>query len=722
MIGTTVSHYQILEKLGEGGMGVVYKARDTRLDRLVALKFLPPERVADPERKRRFIREARAASALNHPNIITIHDIAEEGGADFIVMEYVSGRTLSQVIAGKPVPVKEAVGCAVQIADALIAAHRVGIIHRDLKPGNVMVTDDGRAKVLDFGLAKLTELAPAGEQSTLTLVAGTAAYMAPEQAEGQAADARSDIYSFGAVLYEMLAGRRAFSGFGREDPAPLSGVSSELQQIVARCLRRDPAERFQTAGELKVALERTGLEAYSTPSIAVLPFANLSADKENEYFSDGLTEELINALAQLEGLRVVSRTSVFRFKGATEDVRDIGRKLQVGAVLEGTVRRAGGRLRVTAQLVNVADGYHLWSQRFDREMQDIFDVQDELARAIVRVLRVRMAGKEEQRLVRRFTDIPEAYELCLKGRHLYYRYSRESLEKSIECYDQARVADPGCAAAYAGMAIARFCSTGAAWVPSRPAMPQAKAEAVRAVEIDDASAAAHLSLALVRHWYEWDWNGAEAEYKRALELDPGDADACIRYGEFCNYMGRPEEGVALVSRAVKLEPLSLETNVYLGMGLTTARRYEEAVLQFHKTLELDPNYYIALIWLGVACAAQGKYREAIEASERGQALTLGYPVPMGLLAWVNAVAGRTAEAKAILAALLKRRVEDYFSPFYLACIYTGLGEVDEAFRWLHTAFEERDCLLVLAKVGAWFDPLRGDPRFRELLRKMRLED
>jgi serine/threonine-protein kinase len=394
----------------------------------------------------------------------------------------------------------------------------------------------------------------------------------------------------------------------------------------------------------------------------------------------------------------------------------------VGTVLEGTVRRAGNRLRVTAQLVNVADGYHLWSQRFDRQMQDVFDLQDELARAIVQVLRVRLAGKEEQRLVKPFTGTLEVYELCLKGRYYLWKYSREGLKKSIECYDQARQEDPGCAAAYAGLAAARCFSTVVGWVPPREAMPQARTEALRALEIDDTTASAHTCLALIRHWYEWDWKGAEAEYKRALELNPADTDAWVRYAEFCAYMGRREESINLATRAVKLEPVSVETNVYLALILTFARRYEEAIAQCRKTLELDPNHYVSLVWLGLAYAGLGKYREAVEACEQGHALAPGYPMPTGFLAWVCALAGRTAEARAVLAGLLRRRTEAYFSPTILAWIYAGLGEADEAFHWLDTAYEERDGLLVVVKAVLFFDPLRMDPRFQELLRKMRLED
>ncbi len=698
-------------------MGVVYRAEDTRLGRQVALKFLPPERVADPDRKRRFIREARAASALNHPSIITIHEIAEEGGADFIVMEHVSGRTLSQVVAGKPLPVKETLGYAAQIADALIAAHRAGIIHRDLKPGNVMVTDDGRAKVLDFGLAKLRELAPPGTESTLTLVVGTAAYMAPEQAEGQAVDARSDIYSFGAVLYEMLAGRRAFASMGREEPAPLSGVSPDLQRIVARCLRRSPAERFQTAAELKAALERTGQEACSTPSIAVLPFANLSADKENEYFSDGLTEELINALAQLEGLRVVSRTSVFRFKGAAEDVRDIGRKLQVAAVLEGTVRRAGSRLRVTAQLIDVADGYHLWSRRFDREMKDAFEVQDELAQAIVETLKIKLGTEDRARLARRYTANPRAHELCLQGRYHFYQFTKTGFHEAIEYFARARTEDPDCAEAAAWLAAAYFCLVQFGWERPRDVMPKATAAVHEALRIDPDSANAHTVLAGIRHWYEWDWAGAEKEYRRALELNPGDAFAHVTYAEALAHLGRFEQALAMARRAVDLEPVSLETNRMLGLVLLLAQRYQEAIVQCQATLELDPHYYYSHLCLALVYGTQGRYPEARKAAAQAVELAPGEPVCEATLGWVLAAAGERAAATRILDELTARRLRGYCSALLIGWIHSGLGQAEEALRWIETAVEDRDPLVAALRVFPLAGSLCATPSLQRLLGK-----
>jgi serine/threonine protein kinase len=480
MIGRRLAHHEIVEKPGAGGMGVVYKARDTHLDRFVALKLLPPERVGDPERKRRFVREAKAASALNHPNIITIYDIDQAGGIDFMDMEYVSGNTLAQCIARGLTP-KVAVQYAVQIAGALAAAHAVGIIHRDLKPANVMVTEAGLVKVLDFGLAKLAEPVSGEADSTATAFAGTAPYMSPEQAEGRNVDARTDIFSFGAVLYEMLSGRRAFSGLGREPPAPLGGkIPAGLEPIVVRCLRKNPEERYSDASELKQVLEHVDIRPTPVPSIAVLPFANLSDDKENEYFSDGLAEDIIGALAKLPSLRVIARTSAFAFRGKDADVDEIAAKLRVGHVLEGTVRKAGSRIRITAQLIKTADQSHLWSERYERDMTDVFVIQDDISRAIVENLRVRL--ESDRPLVNRPTENLEAYNLYLRGMHSIFRLMPESLVRGKEYLDQAIALDPKYALAYAGTANYYAVSVNVGLMAGSEALPLAKAASLAAVK------------------------------------------------------------------------------------------------------------------------------------------------------------------------------------------------------------------------------------------------
>ena len=743
MIGKTIAHHEILDKLGEGGMGVVYKAKDTHLDRFVAIKILPPEKVTNANRKARFVQEARSASALNHPNIITIYDIAEVNGVDYMAMEYVSGKTLEQMIPQGGMAPEEVVKHAVQIAGALSTAHQAGIIHRDLKPSNIMVREDGLVKVLDFGLAKLVERSISESDSTLTElvqtgkeeIVGTAAYMSPEQVERRRLDARSDIFSFGAVLYEMLAGRRPFEGHSSvavmaavldKEPKPLGEVAAnvppELVDVVVRCLRKDPGQRYQSAEELKAALEAcergVAKDPATFPSIAVLPFLNMSRDEEDEYFSDGLTEELINALTQVAGLRVVSRTSVFRYKGAAEDICDVGQKLRAAKVLEGSVRRAGSRVRVTAQLINVEDGYHIWSQRYDREMKDIFDLQDELARAIVETLEVKLVGEQKQQLVKVHTEKPKAYDLCLKGRHLIYQYTRESLERSIKYFESAQNEDPGCALAYGGAAFANACLAIFGWAPPREVMPIGKQTALAALRIDDTDAEFHRGLAFVRHWYEWDWVGAEKGYRRAVSLQPGDAGTYVQYGEVLTHVGRFDEAIALLGQALKLDPVSPEANRMLGQVLFYARRYDEAIDCLRKAQELAPAYWVLEFYLGEVYSAKGQYTDALQAAEQALSLAPAEPLCLALFGYVNAKIGRHAEARETLEKFRQWRSRTYFSPVMIHWIHLGLGQNEQALDWLETAVEDRDPLCTVSKVSPFVDPLRSEPRFQKLLRKM----
>jgi serine/threonine-protein kinase len=727
MTGQTISHYQILEKLGAGGMGVVYKARDTHLERFVALKVLPPERVADAERKRRFVQEAKAASALNHPNIITIHDIASEAGQDFILMEYVAGRTLSQLISGKGLPPKEAIKYALQIADALAAAHAKGIIHRDLKPGNVMVTGPegsghpGLVKVLDFGLAKLTEPSGPGE-STATAVVGTVAYMSPEQAEGIKVDARSDIFSFGAVLYEMLAGRRAFSGLLREEPAPLLDVPPELDHIVARCLRKNPNDRFQHAADLKQALEESARaldRPASLPSIAVLPFANLSADKENEYFSDGLAEDIIDALTKLPGLHVTARTSAFAFRGKEVDISEIGAKLKVGHILEGSVRKAGNRIRVTAQLINVSNGYHLWSERYDREMTDVFAIQDEISQAIVDNLRVRLVS--DRPLVKRYTDNLEAYNLYLKGRYCLYKGVPAELAKGKEFFERAIALDPDYSLAHLG--IAEFHCWGAYWGYLLPhqAMPKAKSAVLEALSRDDTLAEAHALLGVLRGHYDFDWKGAERQFLRARELDPASPTVRARYAfYFLRPVNRLEEAAAELQRALELDPLSLFFQYNLGYVLHLQRQFDRAIEVLENAIAFDPNFYLAYWILGVTYGAKGMYDQSIAAHQKGAALSARSPLTLAAMGANHGLAGRKPEARKLLEELQERAKTAYVPAFCFAWVYIGLGEEDTAFDYLERTVEERTPLIVHLVNEPAYDRVRGNPRFQALLRKMNL--
>ena len=738
MIGRTISHYEIVEKLGEGGMGVVYKARDSHLDRFVALKVLPPEKVSDAERKRRFVREAKAASALNHPNIITVYDIDQDCGTAFIAMECVAGQTLGQLIA-QGLSMKEVVKYAVQIADALAATHAIGIVHRDLKPANVMVTETGLVKVLDFGLAKLTEAAIGPEDATRTerqftelgAVVGTAAYMSPEQAEGRLVDARSDLFSFGTVLYEMLSRRRAFAGLSHmvvlaavlhDEPAPLGGdVPFRLEQVVKRCLRKKPEERYRSAGELKQALEEAALAPAPLSSIAVLPFANLSAEKENEYFSDGLAEDIIDGLAKVPGLRVIARTSAFAFRDKDVSVREIGTTLDVGHVLEGSLRKAGSRIRVTAQLIRTSDQSHLWSERYDREMTDVFAIQDDISHAIVEKLRVQLAPGRP--LLKRPTGNLEAYNLFLKGRHCIFRATPEWLAKGKEYVERAIALDPGYVVAYIGLAHYYGISSATGFVASSETLPRIRSAVLMALKLDNTLAEAHAMLGMVRGTGDFDWDGAEREFQRGLELDPASPLCHYLYGIGClTPLGRLEDGRSEVLRALELDPLSTLYNPMLGMLYGIAGQHERGIAQLQRALELDSSAYVPRIGLAVVYGRMGRREEAIAAAEKACELSGRSPATLGALAQAYGQAGRQDDARALLEELTTKRDSTYVPPLALAMAHAGLRDLDHMLEWLEKAVEERDINVIMnLKSGVAFGPIRQHSRFKALLRMTNLD-
>jgi serine/threonine protein kinase/tetratricopeptide (TPR) repeat protein len=640
--GTTISHYRIIEKVGEGGMGVVYKAMDTRLDRTVALKFLPPRLNCNNEARARFEHEAKAASALNHPNIATIHEIDDAEGRCFISMEYLEGGSLKDVLKGKNLSVQEILDLALQIGEGLRAAHESGAIHRDIKPDNIMLTRTGRAKITDFGLAKLRGVSHLTREGT-TL--GTLQYMSPEQVEGKTLDHRSDIFSFGTVLYEMVTRQLPFRGDNEaavihsiltRDPEPMGDIRSDLpgalEEIVSKALSKDVDSRYQSADDMLVDLSRAkdalatekstgrGRAAEHRPSIAVLPFTNLSADPDQEYFCDGMAEEIINALTHIESLRVVARTSAFAFKGKSIDIREIGRKLDVESLLEGSVRKAGSRVRITAQLINVADGYHIWSEKFDREMEDIFGIQDEISLAIVDSLRIKLLGKQKAGLTRHHTQNLDAYQLYLKGRYFWNRRTRGALDKAASYFHQAIEKDPEYAFAYVGLADAYLILYIHGHIPVKEAYANAKKAVVRALELDNSLAAAHTSLAEIKKTFEDDPEGAERAFKRAIGLNPGYATAHHWYSILLSVTGRFTEAIEEGERALELDPLSTIIKLHVAKMRACAWDWKGAEELYRQALEIDPVNETILVNYSFFLAKVGRPDEAF--SRCNQALEL----------------------------------------------------------------------------------------------------
>ena len=624
--GSRLGPYEIVSQLGSGGMGVVYTATDPRLKRTVAIKLLPPDLTRDETAKQRFLQEAVAASALDHPNICTIFEINEtDDGQLYLVMAHYEGETLKERIGRGPLELHDAIDIATQVGEGLAEAHGAGIVHRDIKPANLLVTKTGVVKILDFGLAKLA--GTEGVTQTGTAV-GTVAYMSPEQARGQQVDHRTDIWSLGVVLYEMLAGTPPFQGENLlslsnaimdGEPSLLTGASSSAHSVVARALNKDKAKRYLSVSDLLAEMRtlRSGADAATVatsahtdvPSIAVLPFADMSPEKDQDYFCEGMAEEIINALTKLENLRVVARTSAFQFKGQAIDLREVGRKLDVTSVLEGSVRKAGNRLRVTAQLINVDDGYHLWSERYDRVLDDVFEVQDEIASSVVDHLRVELLGSARAPVVKRPTESLEAYECFMKGRH--YRFTRYDVLGASQWFEKAIEHDSGFAAAHAGLADA-ITMAAVHWViPPREALAKAKQALKKALQLDAGLAEAYETDGRVRFWLQWDWDAAERAFRRALELNPASVEACCGYGSFLMYLGRPMEALVQFGKARELDPLSAYAVALDGLALYFARRYDEAILKCEQALELVPDYALAhmyLNWINLSCE---RYEEAL---------------------------------------------------------------------------------------------------------------
>jgi eukaryotic-like serine/threonine-protein kinase len=767
VISESVSHYRIIKLIGSGGMGEVYLAEDTRLGRQVALKFLPASYQYDSDRRTRFLKEARAASVLRSPNIAAIYDIGEHDGAMFIAMEYVDGEVLSQRIDRRTLPTNDVIDIAMQTADALDEAHRAGIIHRDVKSSNLIVTERGMVKMLDFGLVKLVQenipvdsadpTVAIGGQTAVGVVLGTVSYMSPEQSLGRDLDPRSDLFSFGIVLYEMLTGRLPFEGASpteivdsiiHKEPVAIArynyDVPPELERIVRKCLEKDRDRRYQTAREVWADLHNLRRDAGSGPStsappvrksqsgrrrrsrraidsLAILPLINEGGDPDTEYLSDGITESIINSLSQLPKLRVMARSTVFRYKGRDVDPKRVGEELGVRATFTGRVLQRSDVLIIKAELVDASDGTHLWGEQYNRPLSDIFSIEEEISKEISDKLRLKLSGAQKKQLTKRYTENTRAYQHYLKGRFYWNKRTAEGLTKGIEYFKQAIEIDPGYALAFAGLADSYNILASYSALAPREAFPRAKNAATRALELDDKLAEAHTSMAFVKFGYDWDWPGAEREFKQAIQLNPGYSYSHNFYAVLLAALGRFEEAFSQTKYAYELDPLSLPINTNLGWLLYLGRRYEDAILQYQKTIDLDDGFALAHRRLAQTYQQVQRYSDA--AAEFRKAWALSGDDDVELLTargHFYATVGDIAKVQEILKQLEEFAKSRYVPSYLIARIYLGLGERDRAFELLEKALDERYGYLAYLNVEPMFDIVKDDPRFSDLAHRVGL--
>lgn len=741
-LGSQLGRFVIEAPLGAGGMGEVYRATDSRLARTVAIKVLHSRTSSGGTARQRLEREARTVAALNHPHICTLYDVGFEGPLGYLVMEYLEGQTLASALRQGPLPHAVALTYGRQLASALDAAHGKGVIHRDLKPANLFITNGGALKVLDFGIAKtLLDVVTDGtdtvavEATAEGTFVGTVGYAAPEQLRGEKIDHRVDLFAAGVVLAELFTGAPVFTrkssaetiaAILNDEPPPLPPtVPGALAAAIIRCLAKDPARRFQSARALLDSLDSTdgpatgaapAAAASAAPSIAVLPFADLSPGKDQEYFCDGMADELIAALMTIEGVRVASRSTAFQFKGLQQDISAIGQRLKVSNILEGSVRRAGDRLRVSVQLTDVAEGFLVWSERYDRGVDDVFAVQDDIARSVVDKLKVKLAGPASARIVPSASRNFEAYNLYLQGRYAVHKFTKDGLEHGMACYRRALELDPDFAEVHAELGHTYIVLAIFSVAPPRAVMPVASQSVGRALALNPNLAAGQLALAATRLWFEWHWTGAEAAYRRALELAPGDSWARYGYCTFLQLRGRHDEALAEARRAQELDPVS----PLMGLGVTNAlymaRRFDEALAHAEQARAHEPGFFSTYWSMALAQVGLGRHADAVATLEAGRAYSRGDATLEGFLGWAYGLAGQPEQAREVARQLEARRQAAYVGGTHIAMIYEGLGDIDTAMTWYETAYADRATDCSSYPQAPHFDTARRHPRFQELVR------